>query len=164
MTQRNGLQSQHPLFENREILRGEKTRRTWAPIAQTSLQPCPLLLLVCDEELTRRVLKVVLETAGYRVIEALSVNEGMRQCAPPANRPEMAVIVSTLDRGIWASLDILRSALEHPSLLVMSPDEVGWLLDSLDGQEKGFQGQWLERIRQALQEKVAESTSALHMA
>lgn len=164
MTHRSHLQSALPHCEKVANRNHLEPKQAWAPLAQQSLEPMPIVLLICDEELTRRVLKVVLETAGYRVVEALTVQQGMRQCAPRVNRPEMAIVVSALDHGIWASLDILRSALDQLPLLVMSPDEVGWLLDSLDGREKGYQGQWLGRIQQVLREGAIESPSALHLA
>ncbi len=122
------------------------------------------LLLICGEELTRRVLKVVLEAADYLVVEALSVTEGMRQCAPASRRPDLTVVVANLQGGIWASLDLLRSAMGQAPLLVMSPEEVGYLLDTLDGLESGSQGRWLARIHGALQQGCQESQLALSLA
>jgi hypothetical protein len=122
------------------------------------------LLLVCGEELSRRVLKVVLEAAGYAVLEAVTVTEGMRQAARACERPELALVVAGLEGGIWASLDLLRSALVGAPLLVMSPEEVGWLLDTLDGSETGSQGPWLERVRLTLKQGCHESRLALNLA
>jgi hypothetical protein len=137
-----------------------------------------LLLLVCGEELSRRILKVVLEASGYRVIEARTVSEGMRHCAPQGRRPALTVVVAELGGGLWASLDLLRSALHAAPLLVMSPEEVGWLLDTLQGHELGHpvsqenafarrdgagmvasgpHGQWLARVRLVLQEGCVEN-------
>lgn len=122
------------------------------------------LLLICGEELTRRVLKVVLEAADYRVVEALNVSEGMRQCAPASRRPDLTVVVAGLQGGIWASLDLLRSALGQAPLLVMSPEEVGSLLDTMDGEESGSHGLWLARVRRVLQEGCQEKRLALSLA
>jgi hypothetical protein len=129
-----------------------------------------LLLLVCGEELSRRILKVVLEASGYRVIEARTVTEGMRHCAPQGRHPALTVVVAELGGGLWASLDLLRSALNASPLLVMSPEEVGWLLDTLQGNDGGDEnalaggvhrsgphGQWLARVRLVLQEGCVES-------
>lgn len=124
-----------------------------------------LILLICGEDLSCRILKVVLEASGYRVIEASSVAEGMRHCLPRGLQPALTVVVADLGGGLWASLDLLRSALNHSPLLVMSPEEVAWLLDSLAGDAgalvEGPQGQWLARVHLVLKEGCVEGPESL---
>lgn len=127
-----------------------------------------LILLICGEDLSRRILKVVLEASGYRVIESGSVAEGMRHCLPRGLQPALTVVVADLGGGLWASLDLLRSALNHSPLLVMSPEEVACLLDSLAGDsaafvegQQGKHGQWLARVHLVLKEGWVEGPESL---
>jgi len=111
-------------------------------------------------------LKVVLETAGYRVIEALHVPEGMRASSRLFPKPDLAVVVAGLGGGVWASLDLLRSALDQAPLLVMSPEEVGCMLDSLEGRGReraDHPSQWLARVHRVLHEGECESALSLNL-
>ncbi len=128
-------------------------------IRTTPQKPSPgIILLICDEDLSRRILKVVLEASGYRVIESGSVAEGMRQCLPRNVYPALTMVVAELGGGLWASLDLLRSALNHSPMFVMSPEEVAWLLDSLTGDSHG---QWLARVHLVLKEGCVEGPESL---
>ncbi len=133
------------------------------PIAETFPFQGKHLLLVCEEQLDRSILKVALESSGHQVLEAAGMNEGLRRCANFPHRPQAAVIVTDLNGGAWACLDILRTALDGLPLMAMSPDEVAWLVDGVEAKGGKALGPWLERVNAVLEEGQTGAISALNL-
>ncbi len=75
------------------------------------------VLIVGDESALRRLLRVVLETGGYEILEAASATEALHWLAHPASLPD--VIVLDLVLADAEGLDLLYRIRQHPGLAEM---------------------------------------------
>lgn len=134
--------------------------------SESSVPPASVLV-IDDEAQIRRLLRVTLEGAGYRVVEAASGGEGVTQAAQC--RPDLIL----LDLGLpdLGGLQVLRRIREWspvPVVILSVRDGEAEKVEALDGgaddyvTKPFYSGELLARIRAALRHAQPRNVSAVH--
>lgn len=115
----------------------------------------PLVLVVEDEQPIRRFLRAALENEGYRVREAGSGGEGLREAA--AQPPDLVILDLGLpDRDGQSVLRELREWYTSPVIILSARDQEQQKVQALDGGADDYVtkpfgiGELLARMRTAL--------------
>lgn len=116
------------------------------------------ILIVEDDETDRLIVRIFLEQAGYRVLEADSAESGLELCS--RTRPDLMLIDGLLPRmdgfQMCRALRAIPEYRDTPILILSGLEEPEWPVRALDAGATGFilkSNNWdelVERIRQHL--------------
>ena len=124
------------------------------------------ILVIDDEPQIRRLLRITLEAAGYRVLDAANGNDGLIQAAQ--RRPDLILLDLGLpDADGTAILKRLREWTRVPVIILTVRDQEDEKINALDGGADDYvtkpfgSGELLARIRAALRHASESDNQAL---
>jgi two-component system KDP operon response regulator KdpE len=125
----------------------------------------PTVLIIDDEPQIRRLLRVTLEAAGYRICDAANGNDGLAQAAQ--RRPDVVLLDLGLpDLDGVSVLKRLREWSRVPVIVLSVRDREDDKIDALDGGADDYvtkpfaAGELLARIRAALRHNQAPTSES----